>query len=132
MVDENIETALAATDIADYQVTLVRAKATEAFTLPSTCEFEESMDYRDNRVITLRGTIENNTEELVYSPGVVWGVYGTDGKLLYADYEDAYAVYLYPGSKIMLDAEIDSDVMDWLNANEIAIGEVVSVAWYEE
>jgi hypothetical protein len=131
IVDEHIDSAKAATDIADYQVTLVRAKAKEAYSLLSTCEFVETLDYNDKREITLLGTIENNTEALVKSPSVVWAVYDTEGKLLCVDYEDAYAVHLYPGSKIMLEVELTSDITDYLNTNEIEIGEVVSVAWYE-
>lgn len=132
-VSHNVESATNSTDIDDYSVTVVgkSTKENSVIALAATCSFEEYNDYKNTRNTKLFATIENNTGELVSGPEVVWAVYDTDEKLIYVDNTSASSIGLYPGSKIQLSTQIDTDIQVIMNTNGVEIGSVKVIAWVD-
>ncbi len=128
---ENIAEASEADYIDDYSVTVVGKSTTEdAALLASSGSFEEK-DYYGEREIEMIAEIENNTEEIVWSPYVAFALYDANDVLVYVDYESGYGMGLYPGSKIIMTCSVRSAVQTYLNENAIEIGRIEVIAWHE-
>ena len=96
------------------------------------CEVEIDMKGSDSYDNYINVTITNEDSEVRYNYYLVVALMDTAGNLIYVD-ENAYEhVGLHPGSTATFGLYIDSDVVDYYEANKIEVGSVDARVYYVE
>lgn len=109
-VDDSVDSAASAADIADYALT-VTGKSSSGDTVtrfPATASYLKDVPvykYASYDVITAE--ITNNTEETVYDVEVVLSLLDADGNVLYVQGNSFYSTGINPGSTITYRVTID-------------------------
>lgn len=81
--------------------------------------------------IHLEATFENNTNEAIKDPQLVYAFYDRGQQLLSVGTHYISGMTIFPGSKIMIEPYINAEVEEYMNSNNKKAAEVVAWVYYE-
>ena len=126
-----LDDGISANDVADYVLDLnIKNEAYYTITrFPATVEFVENDDRNGNRGM-IYATVTNDTEETVYNMRVIAALMNDKGEVLYVQ-SNSTNLGLLPGTSVVFPIYVDSNIANYLKANDIKPASVDVIAYTE-